>query len=177
MSQIEGLKKELVRVRAKARILEKLIELRCDVRDCNFSVKPQDGWKTPKGYPLAVSFDVVGAASFVVYGSDIESIRKAALFYGSTKYGANRLSKERVEDQSQIGRWVDAGGTVNGVKLVEKLVENPVEIVGIYPTWFLGDESPCNETMYITDKGRRFTLSDLQNRPDWNWENFDIDAD
>jgi hypothetical protein len=206
MSQVEGLKKELVRVRAKARILEKLIELRCDVRDCSFSVSRQDGWKSPEGYPLAVSFEVVGGrdalvdvgcAGFVVYGSDIESIREAALFYGSTKYGANRLSKERIEDQSHIGRWVntptvrkedldtytrlssqetailDAGGTVKNIQLQEHIVE----VVGISPTWFLGDESPCNETMYVTNEGRYLLLSELQNKPDYNWENFDIDAD
>ncbi|NJR55415.1 MAG: hypothetical protein HC768_13100 [Acaryochloris sp. CRU_2_0] len=171
-NQTDALKKELARTRAKARIIEKLLECHCDIRDCGFSVSPQKAWKSPEGYPLAVSFEViggsealvaVGAANFVVYGSDMESIREVALYYGKQKYGASRLQKERLEDQSQVGRVVETRhrGDVES---------DPVEVVGIYPTWLHGDESPCNETMYIGDKGRLLTLPELQAMPDWEWE-------
>lgn len=169
----EDLHYQLVRTHATALILQKLIDLRCEIRDCDWNTSRPTGFASPEGYSLAVSFDViggsnalqpVGAASFIVYGDDLDSIREAALFYGSTKYGANHLHKERIEDQSHIGRWVDWHGF-------------PVEIVGIYPTWFYGDENPCNETMYISDKNNTIAASDLKDLPDLSLDDLALNLD
>ena len=169
----EDLQYQLIRTQATTLILQKLIDLGCEVKDNNWNRSRPSCWVSPEGYPLAVSFDVigganalesVGAASFIVYGNDLDLIREAALFYASTKYGASRLHKERIEDQSQIGRWVERNGF-------------SVEIVGIYPTWFYGDENPCNETMYISDKNNTISISDLKDLPDLSLEDLALDME
>ena len=55
-----------------------------------------------------------------------------------------------------------------------KLVSNPVEIVGIYPSFFNGDETPCTETKYISTENNFFLLSELKQMPDYDWESEDF---
>jgi hypothetical protein len=58
----EDLHYQLARTQATALILQKLIDLRCEIRDCNWNTSRPTGFASPGGYPLAVSFDVIGGA-------------------------------------------------------------------------------------------------------------------
>jgi hypothetical protein len=151
-SQVNDLQKELDRSRTKVRILEKLIALRCDIRDCSLSAQRRDVWKSPQGYNLAVSFQYSGS-SFVVYGDDMENIRETAAFYAARRYNSVMKQSERTEDQTQIGRIVvDSDG-------------RRVEVIGIEPMFY---SSFPNETHYISDAGT-FTVSEVKEMPDWDW--------
>ena len=139
----------------------------------------------------------VGNACFVTYGNDAASIREAALYYASQKYGSSRLNRERIENQSAIGRWVnlqviqgrgyyclepeqraivDAGGTAEYEGNEIKLGVYPVEIVGIYPT-FTWNEQPCRETIYLSSKGGYLAFSELELMPEAEWDSFNFDLD
>lgn len=201
---MNSIQKELEFTRAKTRILEKQLELKCEIKECPMFVQTSKGWKAPEErYPMAVSFQCfggfealvdIGVADFVVYGQDIGSIREFALFYASTKYGANRLTKERIEDQSQIGRFiglkkivgqgycclepeqqaiVDAGGTVEYEDHKICIEEYSSEIVGIYPVSSFFVDRNEDETVYICDDGSYLTLSEAKQKPDFDFLNQD----
>jgi hypothetical protein len=155
--QARGLQKELDRIRARTRILEELILLKCDIRDCPILVPLRDGWKAPKErYEMAVSFRYWGAGAFVVYGNSLENVRKAAAFYAAQKCDSPEKQDERIEDQSQLNRVViDPDG-------------RRLEIIGIEPIFHSGF---LGETHYISDPVDCLSLSDVKAMPDWDWLN------
>lgn len=125
MSESEALKKELARSRRKTRILEKLLELRCNLRDCPISVPAEKGWATPEGYPLAFSFRPQGHGHrFVVYGHSQEEIENAAQFYSQEKYQFPAVEQEQ-ENIAHIGRFVELATDGYGTQVFE--------VVGIMP--------------------------------------------
>lgn len=153
-----NLERQLLLARTSVSILEMLIKLKCEIRD--------EQWRSPKGFPLAMSFEVfgginavvnVGAACFIVYGHNAESIKAAALGYASLKYGADRIYRERCEDLEHIGRL-----------LLKR--EKVVEVVGIYPKFF-DDEGKVEETVYVCEPFQYLRLSEVAETPDFDWEN------
>lgn len=182
----ELLKQELEKAELQVDLLKALIQ-----HGCYICVRERGGdrlssYKAPEGYTHAMSFDTAALhGTFVVYGHNLESIREMAHYYAQKKYSQSTY-REKVENLSQLGRWIEykmivgpyyclddkekalvqAGGTAY-------YEENPVlispqiqQIVGIYPDWYFADKPCANETIYVSSVGRLFSLSELQEYPD-----------
>jgi hypothetical protein len=153
-SQSDRLQRELDHARKQVVILERMIALQCDFRDCPIFVRQQVGWEAPdKSYQLAVSFMYWGSGSFVIYGDDLEGIREAADFYAAQKYNSPEKQCERIEDQSHIDRIVLGP---DGRRF---------QLVGIEP---LFHSDFLNETHYVSDPVGCFSVSQVKGMRDWD---------
>jgi hypothetical protein len=107
-SQIEGLKKELARVRAKARILEACLEFNCRV----WNADDLENHPYPTGLNHAVSYRAVGeGGKFLVLGGDLQSIESVAQIYAKERFRSSATNAIAL-DQSRIGFMFEEHGLV-----------------------------------------------------------------
>lgn len=81
----QALEKELERMRRKVAVLQKLIDLKCEIRDCRILGDPLIGWEAPRGYDKAAIVDFC-EGGFIVYGPSEGAIKEAAIFYIQKKH-------------------------------------------------------------------------------------------
>jgi hypothetical protein len=107
-NQVEGLKKELARVRAKARILEACLEFNCRV----WNADDLENHPYPSGLAHAISYRAIGEGEkFLVLGNDLQSIESVAQIYAKERFRSSATNAIAL-DQSRVGFMFSEHGLV-----------------------------------------------------------------